>query len=129
MSTQLDALISELAGIQERLLAEPSLEERATLHDRQEELRAAGRELRKTAGDDPSLDQARAQLNHLEERRLALVSAHVPHANSPALAAGTGMSRWNLHGYSPAPLDSFDLDALELEIHHLREHIMSLEAN
>lgn len=129
MSTQLDELVRELATIQERLLAEPALEERAVLHSRQEELRASSRELLKATGDEMSLDQARAQLDHLEDRRLSLVSAHVPHANSPAMAAGTGMSRWNLHGFSSPSLDSFDLDALELEIHHLRGHIMSLEAN
>lgn len=125
MSTQLDALIGELASIQEQLLAENSLEERAILQSRQEELRAAGRSVR----DDQSLDQARAQLDHLEERRQALVSAHVPHANWPAMAAGTGVSRWNLPGSIPRSIDAFDLDALELEIHQLRGHIISLEAD
>lgn len=129
MSTQLDNLISELATIQERLLAEPSLEERAILHARQEELRASSRDFRKSAGDDLSLEQARTQLDHLEAQRLALVSAHVPHANSPAMAAGTGVSRWNLPGLSPRSIDSFDLDTLEMEIHQLRGHIMSMEAD
>ena len=129
MSTQLDNLISELATIQERLLAEPSLEERAILHARQEELRASSRDFRKSAGDDLSLEQARTQLDHLEAQRLALVSAHVPHANSPAMAAGTGVSRWNLPGLAPRSIDSFDLDALEMEIHQLRGHIMSMEAD
>ena len=128
MSTPLDALVSELATIQERLLAGPSLEERAILHARQEELRASSRDLRKSEGDQLSLEQARAQLDHLEQQRHALVSAHVPHANSPAMAAGTGVSRWNLHGFSSRPNDAFDLDALELEIHQLRGHIVSLEA-
>lgn len=129
MSTQLDTLVSELATIQEQLLAEPSLEERAILHARQKELRASSRDLRKNSRDELSLEQARAQLDHLEQQRHALVSAHVPHAASPAMAAGTGVSRWNLHGFSHRSIGAFDLDALELEIHHLRGHIVSLEAN
>jgi hypothetical protein len=45
------------------------------------------------------------------------------------MAAGTGVSRWNLREVAPRAIESFGLDALELEIHHLRGHILSLETD
>jgi hypothetical protein len=111
----------------DRLIAGPSLGERALLHSRQEELRAVARDLRKTMRNELSIDQALAQLAHLEERRARLVNAHAPRAHSMATTVGGGTPQLNLHDPFAGALERFELDEVESEIRHLRDHIASLE--
>jgi hypothetical protein len=88
MSTDFDTLLLELASIQDQLLKEPPLEERAILHSRQEELRSVAKELRGAVRDDLTLEQARVQLAHLEERRAALIDAMSLTAATPRRISG-----------------------------------------
>ena len=100
----------ELASIHDRLVVSRSLEERAILHSRREELRAAPRDALRVSPDEPTLAQAHAQLAHLEDERVRLIEAHVPHANGAA--------------FPPS-----DLDEIERGIVHLRDHLASIEAD
>lgn len=128
MSTELDTLLHELASIQDQLLTEPPLEERAVLHSRQEELRAAAKELRAAVRDDLTIEQAKAQLAHLEERRTALVEAHVSHAENTATDLGSGTAEGPIHELHARSAEAFGLDELEHEISQLQDHIRTMEA-
>ena len=122
---QVGRLLDELASIQDRLLEDPPLEERAVLHGRQEELHA---ETRRLGHDDASIDQARAQLAHLQEYRFRLASAHVPHAQAPATGLGAGMAQRRLDDLYSQSTGAFELDQVEDEIRRLRQRIATLEA-
>ena len=125
---QLDRLLEELASIQDRLLQDPPLDERAQLHDRQEALHAEARMLGKALHDEGSLDQARAQLAHLAEYRFRLTSAHVPHAQAPATDIGAGMAQRKLDDLYSRSTGAFELDQVEEEIRRLQQRIATLEA-
>ncbi len=127
-STELDTLLLELATIQERLLKEPPLEERAILHSRQEELRAAAKELRAAVRDDLTLAQAEDQLTHLEERWAILVAAHVSHGGDSATDLGSGTAQGPIHELHARSAQAFGLDELEHEISQLQNHIRAMEA-
>ena len=124
----LDELVSELAAIQDRLLQEPPLEERAILHARQEELHARARHLGPGLHDEGSLRQARAQLDHLLEHRSRLTSAHVPHAQAPATDIGSGVAQRKLDDLYSRSTGAFELDQVENEIRRLQQRIATLEA-
>lgn len=128
MSTELDTLLHELASIQEQLLKKPPLEKRAILHSRQEELRDVARELRTAVRDDLTLKQAKDQLTHLEERRAALVEAHVTHARDSATDLGSGIAQGPIHHLHARSAEAFGLDELEDEISQLQNHIRTMEA-
>ena len=128
MSIDLDTLLHELATIQERLAAEPPLEERVDLHTRQEELRALAKDLRASVRDDLGIAEAKEQLAHLEARRQALVEAHVPHAGDTATDLGVGMAQGPIHDSHARSAEAFGLDELEHEISELQNHIRSMEA-
>jgi hypothetical protein len=128
-SPELDTLLIELASIQDRLLKEPPLAERATLHSRQEELRAAAKKLRAAVRDDLTLAQAKDQLRHLEERRAILVAAHVSHADDSATDLGTGTAQGPIHESHARSAEAFGLDELEHEISQLRNHVRTMEAS
>ena len=125
---QLDDLLEELASIQDRLLQKPPLGERARLHSRQEELHARARELGQEMHDVSSLEQARAQLAHLEDYRFRLASAHVPHAQAPATDIGSGMAQRKLDDLYSRTTGAFELDQVEEEIRRLQQRIATLEA-
>ena len=125
--TALDVLIEELASIQDRLLGDPPLAERAELHERQEELHAEalriGRELQ-----DGTIEQARAQLAHLQDYRFRLARAHVPHAQAPATELGTGVAQRKLDDLYSKSVGAFERDRVEDEIRRLEQRIATLEA-
>ena len=125
---QLDRLLGELASIQDRLLQAPPLAERAQLHGRQEELHAQARQLGRAMHDEGLLEQARAQLAHLEQHRFRLTSAHVPHAQAPATDIGSGMAQRKLDDLYSRTTGAFELDRVELEIRRLQQRIATLEA-
>ncbi len=127
-STELDTLLLELASIEDQLLKGPSLEERAILHSRQEELRTAARELRAAVRDDLTLAQAKDQLTHLEERRAVLVAAHVSHAGDSARDLGSGTAQGPIHKPQARSAEASQLDELEHEISQLQNHIRTMEA-
>jgi hypothetical protein len=126
--SELDALLLELASIQDRLLEEPPLAERATLHSRQEALRAAAKELRAAVRDDLTLAQAKDQLKHLEERRAVLVAAHVSHGGDSATDLGTGTAQGPIHEAHARSAEAFGLDELDHEISQLQSHVRTMEA-
>lgn len=127
MSTELDGLLHELGSIQKQLLKEPPLEERAILHSRQEELRAVAKDLRAIVRDDLTLEQAKDQLVHLEERRAVLIEAHVTHGEDSATDLGSGTAQGPIHLLHAQSAEAFGLDELEDEINQLQDHIRTME--
>ena len=124
----LDDLVGELASIQDRLLQDPSFEERAMLHARQEELHARAMQLGPGMHDEGSLQQARAQLTHLLAHRGRLASAHVPHAQAPATDIGSGVAQRKLDDLYSRSTGAFELDQVEEEIRRVQRRIATLEA-
>jgi hypothetical protein len=127
-TAHLDRLVAELASIQDRLLQDPSFEERAALHERQEELHAEAGRLGRELHNDGTVAQAKAQLAHLETYRFELAAAHVPHALTPATELGTGMAQRDLDDLYSRSIDAFERDHVENEIRRLRQRIATLEA-
>ena len=121
---EIDDVLSELAALEDELLAadEDDFALRLELRQRQEELRARAREL--AAEHTPeSEEQLHRKLEHLKRRRDEHVATRLPQSSAAQTGMGGGIDPGYVHEMNRAMAETFGLEELETEIRRLEEEL------
>jgi hypothetical protein len=125
----LDVILAELSDVAAKLsdLPDDAFAERFELRQRQEELRAASREMLAESGDILSADEARMQLKRLEAERDQYLGTRLSHSAGAQTGQGGGIDPKYVHDMHRRMDAAFDLDSVNAEIDRLKTRLAKLE--
>lgn len=128
MTRPLDEVLSELAAVQDELLATPADDfgRRADLTNQQDALRAEAAAARSTVRDDLSAQQIEQQIDHIRTQILRHLDARPAASAAAQTGQGGGIDPFLLHQMNQKASEAFGLDDLYAQLRKLEVRLAEL---